>query len=170
MAEGGRFLRSSWYAANLSEANFENARFQRADFTETQLTRTRLNGADGSHALFLRSNLEAAELRGACLAQALFRDANLRGANLHYADMTLACLHRAQLSESQWAEALLLNTIFLHCKDLYAAIGLREVWFQGEIALDIATIRANAMRLPEAFWTSAGLSETEMNALLNRYS
>jgi uncharacterized protein YjbI with pentapeptide repeats len=107
--------------ANLSRSNFRNANLTeitliKANLTAANLQQARLVNANLSRALLCQTNLtganlERADLTGVDLTDSDLRAANLKGAILNHANLTRANLEGANLEETEWVDAVLIDTI-----------------------------------------------------------
>ncbi|MCA9188308.1 MAG: pentapeptide repeat-containing protein [Pirellulaceae bacterium] len=88
---------STWFALDLTRANFANTTLTNARFISTNLTEARFTQFHGANAQFYGSNLSGADFTSADLTSASI-NANLSGANLNHANLANASLSGSNLS------------------------------------------------------------------------
>lgn len=142
--------------ANLNDANLSGAHLDRADLGKASLLRCNLSQSDLN-----QTNLEAADLRWANLS-----DANLRGADLDIVEMTAATLTRADLRNAiiTYAE---LSGVFLNEADLTGSnlngTNLENANLSGALVKDVNLRVAN---LTEAILEKTSLEGADLHGVM----
>jgi hypothetical protein len=119
-----------------------------ADLRGAYLSGAKLSAADLSRAYLIRAHLIEANLSGA----------NLSGANLSGANLGGAKLSGAGLSEADFANCVIVHTIFIDV-DLSTVKGLTTVKHQGPSTIGIDTIYKSKGKIPAIFLRGAGVPD-----------
>jgi uncharacterized protein YjbI with pentapeptide repeats len=145
-------IRADLSGANLNDANLIRARLSFANLSGTDLRRTNLNFANLIRAHLKRTNLSLANLSEANLTEANLRDANLTEAYLMRANLTAA-----RLKGADFANVVLVRTIF-GSVDLTETKGLNRCTHRGPSVIDFQTL-SRFKDLPIPFLRGCGLPD-----------
>ena len=148
-----RFFGVDPHEVNLFGANLFEAELCRADLAQVNLGRANLH----------RANLVESNLTGTNLSESNLHRANLGRANLSDADLRQAIFLGTKLHGSQFAGALLYETLFINV-DLSQCNGLDKCQHYGPSTIDFRTLQRSGP-LPLAFLRGVGLPDSVIEYL-----
>ncbi len=187
---GVQLRRATLIDTDLRGANLVTARFNGADLTDVQLGGADLRGAHFTEAKvrggdFHRADLSGTAWQNALLVNTVLDEATFAGANLRRSTLIGADLMAASLTEADLTGALMLSvrvtranlsgacfaeTFIADCRTLHEALGLTEIKFLAPSSLDVRTLRACAIHLPDVFLQGLGYTPEEVHSLKTLYA
>jgi uncharacterized protein YjbI with pentapeptide repeats len=147
--------------ANLLAANLKNANASNANFTNANLILANLERADLGGANLSKTNLTKADLSGIGLRRADLSGAQLTRTNLAASNLLEARFIEAYLTETNFSEAKVGNTVFAN-SDLSKAIGLERVDHRGPSHISMDTFVLSRGKIPDVFLRGCGLSDADI--------
>ena len=107
---------------------------------------------------------------GANLYRSMLISTDLRGVNLTDADLTGTIFLDIDFAGANLTRACLAHTFFADCRGLHETVGLAEIRHRGPSYLDVQTLRASIVLLPDAFLQEVGYRPDEIAALRTIYT